>query len=346
MPWSKVLAEKEAPAYDEHAGKDVRKLSYGEAMREALDQALAHDPRVYAMGQGIDDMGGSFGSTLNLHKKHGAHRVFDTPLSEAALTGVAIGSALAGMRPVYIHNRPDFLLMCMDQVCNHAAKWSYMFGGRANVPLIIRATTGRGWGSAAQHSQSLQALFVHFPGLKIVMPATAYDAKGLFMQSLADGNPVLFLEHRWLYKTSGHVPEQMYRVPFGQAAVRREGKDVTIVALSIMVIEALKAADELAKEGIDAEVIDPRTLCPLDEDAILSSVRKTGRLVLCDTSWKTGGATAELAARVAEKAHASLKAGVRRVSCPDVPAPAGYTLEAAFYPSMKHVVVAAKEVCA
>jgi len=346
MPWTKVLVEKSTPDFDEHEGHDVRKLSYGEALREALDQALAHDPRVYVMGQGVDDPSGIFGSTLNLHRKYGRERVFDTPLSENALMGMAVGSALAGLRPVYVHNRPDFLFMAMDQIANHAAKWSYMFGGKAHVPLVIRAVTGRGWGSAAQHSQALQGLFLHIPGLKIVMPATAYDAKGLLLSSIADGNPVLFLEHRWLYKHKSHVPKELYRVPFGKALVRRRGEDVTIVAVSHMVIEALAAAEQLAREGIGAEVIDPRTLCPLDETTLLRSIRKTGRLVVCDTGWKTGGVTAEIAALAAEKAFADLKRPVRRVACPDVPTPAGYTLEAAFYPGAGEIAAAARELMA
>jgi pyruvate dehydrogenase E1 component beta subunit len=346
MPWTKVLVEKTAPDLDEPEGRQARKLSYGEAIREALDQALARDPRVYVMGQGVDDPSGMFGSTLDLHRKYGGKRVFDTPLSENALTGMAVGSALAGMRPVYVHNRPDFLLMAMDQIANHAAKWSYMFAGKSHVPLVIRAVTGRGWGSAAQHSQALQGLFLHIPGLKVVMPATAYDAKGLLLSSIADGNPVLFLEHRWLYKHKSHVPEELYRIPFGKALVRRSGKDVTVVAVSQMVIEALSAADELAAQGVSAEVIDPRTLCPLDTAAILQSLRKTGRLVVCDTGWKTGGVTAELAALAAEKGFDSLKRPVKRVACPDVPTPAGYTLEGAFYPGSADIVKAVMEVLA
>ncbi|MBI5239220.1 MAG: alpha-ketoacid dehydrogenase subunit beta [Elusimicrobia bacterium] len=346
MPWTKVLVEKSAPDFDDPAGRGTRQLSYGEAIREALDQALARDPRVYVMGQGVDDPSGTFGSTLDLHRKHGRRRVFDTPLSENALTGMAVGSALAGMRPVYVHNRPDFLLMAMDQIANHAAKWSYMFGGRSHVPLVIRTVTGRGWGSAAQHSQALQGLFLHVPGLKIAMPATAYDAKGLLLCAIADGNPVLFLEHRWLYKHQSHVPEEPYRIPFGKALVRRAGGHVTIVAVSQMVIAALAAADELSRAGISAEVIDPRTLCPLDTAAILGSLRKTGRLVVCDTGWKTGGVTAELAALAAEKGFAFLKRPVRRVACPDVPTPAGCTLEEAFYPGPADIVAAVKEVMA
>ena len=248
MPWTKLQVERQEPEFDEACGQDVRKLSFGEALHEALDQALERDPAVYAMGQGVNDPGGMFGSTADLYKKYGTERIFDVPLAEEATVGMAIGSAMAGMRPVSIHNRPDFLLMAMDQIANHAAKWSYMFGGRVPIPLVIRTCIGRGWGSAAQHSQALQSLFVHVPGLKVVMPATAYDAKGLFITSIADNNPVIFIEHRWLYKHRGYVPEHIYSVPFGEGVVRRKGIDVTIVAVSHMVIESLRAAGELEKK--------------------------------------------------------------------------------------------------
>ncbi|MBF0522072.1 MAG: alpha-ketoacid dehydrogenase subunit beta [Candidatus Omnitrophica bacterium] len=344
MPWTKLHMERQEPHFDADKGKDVRKLSYGDALREALDQALANDPRVYVMGQGINDPAGMFGSTDGLYKKHGIKRVFDTPLSENGLMGIAVGSAMAGMRPVYIHNRPDFLLLAMDQIVNHASKWSYMFNGQVPIPLVIRTCIGRGWGSAAQHSQALQSLFVHIPGLKVVMPTTAYDAKGLLITAIADNNPVIFIEQRWLYKHQGYVPEKIYAIPFGQGVIRREGKDVTIVAVSHMVPESLRAADELAKEGVDVEVIDPRTLKPLDEEMILNSVKKTGKLVMADLSWKTGGFSAEVLAIVAEKGFSYLKKPPVRVAFPDIPTPSGYTLEDAFYPGVKDIVEAVKKV--
>jgi pyruvate dehydrogenase E1 component beta subunit len=296
------------------------------------------------MGQGVDDPMGMFGTTLDLHKKYGSERVFDTPLSENALTGVAVGAAIAGLRPVYIHNRPDFLMLAMDQIVNHASKWSYMFGGHVNVPLVIRAVIGRGWGSAAQHSQSLHGLFMHVPGLKLVMPSTAYDAKGLLITSIADNNPVIFIEHRWSYKHEGHVPEELYSIPFGKGVVRRLGKDVTIVGISYMVIEALRVAAELQEKGYDLEVIDLRTLKPLDERIILNSVKKTGRLIIVDTDWVTGGVTAEIAAIVAEKGFEYLKAPIKRVGWPDVPVPASYVLEEAFYPGAEQIINAVKEI--
>jgi len=342
MPWTKLQIEREEPVFDENQGQNVRKLSFGEALREALDQAMERDPSVYAMGQGIDDPGGMFGSTLNLHKKYGPERFFDTPLSEEAMIGMGIGSAMAGLRPVSIHNRPDFLMMAMDQIVNAAAKWSYMFSARVPVPMVIRACIGRGWGSAAQHSQALQGLFFHVPGLKIVMPSTAYDAKGLFITSIADNNPVIFIEHRWCYKHKGYVPEHVYSVPFGEAVIKREGKDVTILGVSHMVIEALRAAEELAKKGISAEVIDPRTLKPLDEKTLLTSLKKTGRLIVADLAWKTGGFGAEVLALTAEKGLPLLKKPPVRVAFPDIPTPASHVLEEAFYPGVKDIAAAAE----
>lgn len=341
MPWTKMLVEKQDFSYDLQEPECSRKISYAEAVREALDQALALDDRVYIMGQGVDDPGGMFGATLNLHKKYGVNRVFDTPLSENALTGIAIGSALAGMRPFYCHNRPDFLLLTMDQIVNHASKWSYMFGGASKVPLVIWSVTGRGWGSAAQHSQALQGLFMHIPGLKIVMPTTPYDAKGLIISSIADDNPVVILDHRWLYKQIGGVPEEMYAIPLGKGVIRKNGKDLTIAAVSYMMMEALRAAEELADKNIDAEVIDLRTLKPLDEEIIINSVSKTGRLIVADTGWRTGGVSAEIAATVSEECFDSLKKPIQRVACPNVPTPASYVLEEEFYAGSRDIVQAA-----
>ncbi|MBU1121681.1 MAG: alpha-ketoacid dehydrogenase subunit beta [Candidatus Omnitrophica bacterium] len=343
MPWTKILIEKQGMDFDEHSGQNLRKLTYPEAIREALDQAISYDERVFVMGQGVDDPSGMFGTTLDLHKKYG-ERVFDTPLAENALTGIAIGSAVAGMRPVYVHNRPDFLLLTMDQIVNHASKWRYMFGGRSKVPLVIRAVIGRGWGSAAQHSQSLHGLFMHVPGIKLVMPSTAYDAKGLLITSIAEDNPVIFIEHRWLFKHKGHVPEEMYSIPFGKGVVRRAGKDITVVGISCMVIEALQAAKILDEEGFDVEVIDPRTLNPLDEELIIESVKKTGRLIVADTDWKRCGVASEITAVVSEKGWRYLKAPIRRIGWPDIPTPASYVLEEAFYPGVNDIVETVKEV--
>ncbi len=343
MPWSKISIEKHEPGFDHSSNEGSRKLSYVEAVREAFEQALAQDERVFIMGQGVDDHTAMFGATLGLHQKFGDSRVFDVPLSENALTGVAVGAALTGMRPIYLHNRPDFLLLAMDQIVNHASKWSYMFGGNGKVPLVIWTPVGRGWGTAAQHSQALQGLFMHVPGLRLVMPSTPYDAKGLIISSIIDDNPVVIIDHRWLFKHTGYVPEKLYSIPFGQGIIRRAGKDITIVGVSYMIIEALRAADELQKESIDVEVIDLRTLKPLDENILLESVKKTGRLLVVDTGWKTGGITAEIAAIVAEKGFGYLKRPIKRVACPDVPTPASYVLEAKFYPGVADIITSVKE---
>lgn len=334
MPWSRIKPDTNEPDFSNDClpdNREGRRISYAEALNEALSQALSLDPRVFVMGQGVDDPSGMFGATKDLHLKFGSERVFDTPLAETALSGVAVGAALGGMRPVYFHNRPDFLLLAMDQLVNHAAKWHYMFGGAARVPLVFWACVGRGWGSAAQHSQALQGLFMHVPGLKLIMPATCFDAKGLMLAAIADNNPVLIIDHRMNFKQRGLVPSDPYTVPIGKGVIRRKGRDVTVVATSHLVAEAYAAAEELALEGIEAEVVDPRTLRPLDEELILESVARTGRLVVTDTGWKTGGVTAEISAMVAEKGFGSLKAPIVRVCNPDLPTPSGYTLERAYY---------------
>lgn len=331
MPWSKIKAQLNEPDFQDEMPKGARRLEYPIATREALDLAMAVDPAVFVMGQGVDDPGGTFGTTKGLHTKYGSDRVFDTPLAETGLTGIATGAAMAGMRPVYIHNRPDFLLLAMDQLVNHASKWHYMFGGAVQVPLVIWACIGRGWGSAAQHSQALQGLFMHIPGLKLVMPGTAFDAKGLMLSAIADPNPVLILDHRYNFRHKGMVPEGIYNVPFGKGAIRCKGRDLTIISISHMAMDAFNAAQSLSQMGIEAEVIDLRSLRPWDEELVLSSVAKTGRAIVADCGWRTGGITAEIAATISEKAFDSLKAPVKRVACPDLPTPAGYTLEEAFY---------------
>lgn len=344
MPWSKIKSELDEPDFYQGSAEYGRWLSYPAAIREALDQALDLDPRVFVMGQGVDDPAGMFGTTLNLHKKYGNQRAFDTPLSENGLMGIAVGAAIGGMRPVYFHNRPDFLLLAMDQLVNHASKWSYMFGGAVNVPIVVWACIGQGWGSGAQHSQAPQGLFMHIPGLKLIMPSTCHDAKGLMLSAIADNNPVIIIEHRLNFRHKGFVPEAPYRVPIGKGVIRKQGKDITIVSVSYMVTESYRAAEMLAKDGIEAEVIDLRTLRPLDEEIILTSIAKTGFVIVADTGWKTGGVTAEISALIAEKGFAFLKAPVLRVASPDVPTPAGYTLEEAFYPGSKEIIAAAYEI--
>jgi len=343
MPWTKLQADNIALKQAEEFQENGRQLTYRQSLLEAHSQALQTDPRVFIMGEGVDDPGGIFGTTLGLHKKFGPNRVFDLPIAENGCTGVAIGAAIAGMRPILVHMRMDFLLVSMDQIVNHAAKWRYMFGGRQHVPLVIRCIIGRGWGSAAQHSQSLQGLFVHVPGLKVVIPSNAYDAKGLLLMSIADNDPVLFIEHRWLYNHRNYVPEEMYFIPLGEGAIKRTGKDITIVAISHMVFEALEAAKQLHREeGIDVEVIDPRSLKPLDEDIILDSVKKTGRLLIADTGNKMGGVSGEIAAIVLEKAFSYLKSPLIRVGLPDVPTPASPALEKVFYPDKNAIIETVK----
>lgn len=343
MPWSKISIEKDEPGFDHFSDQADRKISYIEALRETFDQILEQDKRVFIMGQGVEDTTSAFGATKDLQKKYGSKRVFDVPMSENALTGIAIGAALTGMRPVYLHNRPDFLLLAMDQIVNHASKWSYMFGGSSSIPMTIWAPVGRGWGTGAQHSQALQGLFMHVPGLKLVMPSTPYDTKGLLISSIADDNPVIIIEHRWQFKHTGNVPKKLYSIPFGRGVVRKSGNDLTLVGVSYMVIEALRAAEKLKEEGIDVEVIDLRTLKPLDEEIIINSLKKTGRLIILDTGWKTGGVSAEIAAMVAEKAYSFLKAPIKRIACPDVPTPASHVLENKFYPDVQEIINSAKK---
>lgn len=344
MPWSRISPDCQEPPF---LGTDEgqRSLTWAEATREALIQAMELDPSVFIMGQGVDDPMGMFGTTRDLHKRFGPERVFDTPLAETALTGIAVGAAQAGMRPVYFHNRPDFLCLAMDQLVNHASKWAFMFAGQVPVPMVVWACIGRGWGGAAQHSQALQGLFTHVPGLKLCMPATCYDAKGLLLAGIKDNNPVLIIDHRYNFKSRGIVPEKPYTVPIGQGTVRRPGQDVTLVATSHLVMEAWYAAEELAKEGIDVEIFDPRTLNPLDIDGILRSLQKTGRLVVTDTGWKTCGITAEIAALAAGPGFGLLRAPVVRVTAPDLPVPAGHTLEADYYFDKDALAEAVREVC-
>lgn len=320
-----------------------RTLNYGEAVREAQKQALAEFPELVIMGLGVPDPGGVFGSTKNLHQEFPG-RVFDLPLSEEGTTGIAHGAVLAGMRAICVHQRVDFTLLAMNQIVNHAAKWRFMFGSDKPFPVLYRAVIGRGWGQGAQHSQSLQSLFAHIPGLAVLMPSAAHDAKGLLIEAVRRGQPAICLEHRNLYGIPGPVPEAPYAIPFGKGVIRREGRHVTLVAISQMGQEALKAADILAKDGVEAEVIDPRTLVPLDEDLILASVRKTGALVVCDTGWASCGISAEIVARVAEKAFDALKAPPARVTLPPLPTPSSPVLEAAYYPDAAAVVAAVRAV--
>lgn len=321
-----------------------RVITFKEAIREALWQTMEKNRNVFLMGCGVASPAAIFDSLRGIFKKFGKDRVMETPIAENGMTGVAIGAALMGMHPVLIHQRIDFALLAMDQIVNHAAKWHYMSGGKLSVPLTIRGIIGRGWGQGAQHSQSLQAIFAHIPGLKVVMPSNPYDAKGLLISSIEDKNPVIFLEHRLLYEYRGKVPPRYYTIPLGQGKLVKKGKDITVVAVSTMVSEAKKAALELLrKDKIDIEIIDPRCLRPLDKNLILNSVKKTGRLIIADTGWKAYGITAEISALVTEFGYKNLKAPIKRIGLPDAPAPTSISLENYYYPCAEQIIQAARE---
>lgn len=346
MSWEKVYTERnEFEKACRASGKELRGLTYREAIKEALILMMKKDKSVFIMGEGVDDPSGVFGTTAGLKEMFGKERVFDTPIAENTITGIAAGAAIVGMKPIVVHMRMDFLLLAMDQIINHISKWRYMFGGKLKIPLVIRTIIGRGWGSAAQHSQSLQGLFLHIPGLKIVVPSSPYDVKGLLISSVEDGSPIIFIEHRLLYEHIGYVPEGLYSVPLGKGMIKKEGKDVTVVGISYMVFESIKAAEILQKEGIDIEIIDVRTIKPLDEQIIFESVKKTGRLVITDTGWLTGGVAAEISARVASNVFKYLKAPILRICCPDCPTPASPALEKLFYPGVNEIISAVKNVC-
>lgn len=291
------------------------------------------DPSIFVIGAGVDDTRGIFGTTSDAYRRFGAARVFDVPNCENAIAGIATGAAAVGKRPLVVHARNDFMFLAFDQLLNLTAKWKYMFGGASQVPVVVRAVVGRGWGQGATHSQSLHSVLGHFPGLYVATPCFPADAKGLLVSALRGGTPAVLLENRACFELEEEVADELPAVPFGRARVVREGDDVTIVAASLMAYEALRAADLLAAEGIRAEVVDPRSIRPLDEATILRSVRKTGRLVVADTSWQLYGFASEVAALAAEQAWDSLKAPVRRVTLPDCPAPVARSLEDAYHPT-------------
>jgi acetoin:2,6-dichlorophenolindophenol oxidoreductase subunit beta len=319
-----------------------RILKYREALNEGLVQAMEIDPDIFVMGCGVNDEGGVFGTTNAAFQKFGEIRVMDTPLAENAVTGIGVGASIMGKRPVIVHARNDFLFLAMDQIINHAAKWNIMSGGRLHCPMVVRAIVGRGWGQAAQHSQSLHSFFSHVPGLKVMMPATAYDAKGLLMAALKDMETVISIEHRLLYETEAAVPEEPYTIPLGKGDIKRKGRDITIVAFSYMVKEAMEAAELLAQEEINVEVIDPRCTSPLDMNLIFQSVRKTKHLLVADTSWTSYGVSAEICAQVCEVAFDVLEAPVRRVALPDANTPCASNLEKKFYPGKEDLIGAAR----
>ncbi|MBI5448125.1 MAG: alpha-ketoacid dehydrogenase subunit beta [Gammaproteobacteria bacterium] len=316
----------------------MQNMTYGAAINTAMHMAMELDPNVLCFGLGVDDPKHIFGTTAGLQEKFGEQRVFDMPTSENAITGVGIGASLAGYRPVMTHQRLDFFLLAMDQLVNAAAKWYYMFGGQVSVPIVIRLIIGRGWGQGPTHSQNLQAWFSHIPGLKVVMPASPADAKGLLLESIFDDNPVLFLEHRWLHDSEGLVPSGDYRVPIGKARIVREGEDITLVSMSYMTIEAIRAASYLEKQGISCEIIDLRTVKPIDWNAIFASVHKTKKLIVLDTGVTTGSIAGEIIARICMECFSILTRPPVRIALPDNPEPMSFGLTKHYYPSNESIV--------
>lgn len=323
---------------------NMREITYRQALLEALREEMQRDESVFLLREDIAEFGGSYKVTAGLLQEFGPERVRNTPISEAAIVGAALGAALVGMRPVAELMYVDFSAIAMDQIVNQVAKVRYMFGGKAKASLVIRTQGGAGRSSAAQHAQSLEAWFVHIPGIRVVQPSTPYDAKGLLKSAIRDDNPVLFLEHKLLYLVQGAVPEEEYLIPFGKADIKRPGNDVTVFATSRMVQRVLGAAEKLASEGIDVEVIDPRTLNPLDEDTLLASVRKTQRLVIVHEAYERGGIGAEIAALVASKAIDSLDAPIERVAGLNTPIPFSPKLEDYVVPNEARIMAGIKRV--
>ena len=316
---------------------NLRSITFAEAVREATVQTMEKDDSVLALGLGVTDPKGVFGTTLGLKERFGEERAFDIPVSENAVTGICIGLAISGFRPILSHQRADFMLMSMDQIINNSAKWNYMFGGQASVPFVIRMIVGRGWGQGPQHSQNFQSMFAQVPGLKVVSPTTPYQAKGLMVAAIEDPDPVIFVEHRWLHGQVGNVPENYYSLPIGKAHVMHEGKDLTIVTSLDMAVEALKIAERLKSHNIDIEVVDLCSVKPLDEETILASVCKTGQLLVIDSSGKDFGVASQVTALVAEKGYGYLKGAIRRMGLPDIPSPSTPALSKDYYPRAKNI---------
>jgi pyruvate/2-oxoglutarate/acetoin dehydrogenase E1 component len=323
----------------------MREITYAEAVREAMTQEMERDERVFLIGEDVGKYGGAFQVSYGMLEKFGPERILDTPITELALTGAATGAALIGMRPIAEIMVMDFTTLASEQLVNQAAKLRFMFGGKATVPMVLRTPSGSGTGAAEHHSQSLENWFVHVPGLKVVQPTTPYDVKGLLIASIRDDNPVVFIEHKLLYKVKGDVPEEEYTIPLGVADVKRQGKDLSIIATGIMVSRSLAAAEELAKEGIDVEVIDPRTLRPLDAEAIVNSVKKTGKALIVHEAVKTGGFGGELVATIVEsEAFGYLEAPVMRLAGKDIPIPYNRNLEYNAVPQVENIVEKAREI--
>lgn len=311
--------------------KNKRKITYGKAINEAILQEMERDPSVFIYGIGAPDHKKIFGTTDGLVEKFGEGRCMDAPLSEDALVGFGLGAAINGLRPINVHIRVDFLLLAMNQLSNMVSSFYYGSGGKLKAPFVIRAIVGRGWGQGFQHSKSMQSVFAHVPGLKVVLPTTPRDAKGLLISSIRDNNPVVFIEHRWLYWQEGEVEEKEFEIPLGQSNILRQGNDLTIVATSWMNVEALKAAEILEKRGVSIEIIDPRTIAPFNEDLAVKSVKKTGRCIVADNDWLNCGFSAEAAARIYGKCFGKLKSPIERIGFAEAPCPTARHLENEFY---------------
>ena len=314
-------------------------MTYCEAINQALQQEMERDHTVFVYGISIASHSRVFGTTANLVEQFGSERCFETPICEETMLGFGLGAAINGLRPVHVHLRIDFLLLAMNQLLNMVSNYNYTSGGKVKIPLVIRAVVGRGWGQGCQHSKSLHSFFAHIPGLKVVLPSTPYDAKGLLISAIRDNNPVVFIEHRWLYWAEADVPENPYTVPIGEGNILRRGNDVTVVATSWMNVEALKAAEILKRRaGVDVEVVDPRTIAPLDENLIVESVKKTGHCIIADNDWVHCGFGAEVAARVAEKCFGHLKSPVKRIGWAHTPCPTVRMLENKFYSNAEDII--------
>jgi acetoin:2,6-dichlorophenolindophenol oxidoreductase subunit beta len=331
MPWTRI---------PEYPNSSDRLVTYQQAIHEALRQALDIDPSVFILGEGVDDPGGVFGTTQGLVDLFGKDRVMDMPVAENSMAGIAIGASHTGMRPVCVHMRTDFLLMAMDQIANHAAKWNYMFAGRVKTPIVFRAIIGRGWGSGAQHSQALHPLFMHFPGLRIVAPSSPRDAKGMLLGAIKCDDPVLIFEHRWLYNVRGEVPEGPYSSDLDSAEIICPGKDVTVVTSGLSSRVAVDCRSDLVSQGVSPEIIDLRSLKPLDIGTIGQSVLKTGRLIVFDYSWPTCGLGSEIISRISQEFFHALKKPPVNISLPECPVPASPSLERAFYPGEENLMEA------
>lgn len=316
----------------------MREISYLDAIREGIQQSMQRDKNVFVYGEGIEIASGPFGVPLNLEREFGSKRIFDVPLSEASMTGLGIGAAINNMRPIMIHFRLDFTLLTLDQLFNAASKIHYMFGGKLKCPLVIRATVGQGWGQGPNHSQAFHSIYSHFPGMKVVLPSSPYDAKGLITSAIFDNNPVLFLEHKSLYNIKGPVPKKFYKIDIGKAKMLKSGKHISLLGFSSMVPLMKKVSERLFKRNIDCDIIDLRSSYPLDKKLILKSVKKTGKLVIFDIDWSFCGASAEISAFVSENIGSKLRSNIIRITPPHVSHPVSYALEKYFYPNETDVL--------